>query len=128
MSKGPKAFQSISEAATEIGVAQHVLRFWESRFDFVEPVKRAGGRRFYRPADVAVLTAIRRRLHEEGLTLKGVQRLYDEGGLDAVLVGPGASGATAEVVEREVVPNRALTRALDQVEYARARLLAALAS
>ena len=77
MSKGPKAFQSISEAAAEIGVAQHVLRFWESRFDFVEPVKRAGGRRFYRPADVAVLTAIRRRLHDEGLTLKGVQRLYD---------------------------------------------------
>ncbi|WP_122465176.1 MULTISPECIES: MerR family transcriptional regulator [Brevundimonas] len=128
MSKGPKAFQSISEAAAEIGVAQHVLRFWESRFDFVEPVKRAGGRRFYRPTDVAVLTAIRRRLHDEGLTLKGVQRLYDEGGLDAVLVGPGASGATAGTVEREVVPNRALKRALDQVEYARARLLAALAS
>lgn len=126
MSKAPKAFQSISEAAAQIGVAQHVLRFWESRFDFVEPVKRAGGRRFYRPADVAVLTAIRRRLHDEGLTLKGVQRLFDEGGLDGVL-GTAPPSTRIEPKAAEVSATPALKRALDQVEYARARLVAALA-
>lgn len=125
MVKAPKAFQSISETAAEVGVAQHVLRFWESRFDFVEPVKRAGGRRFYRADDVALLAAIRRRLHDEGLTLKGVQRLFDEGGLDRVL-GVGGPTAVAEVLGPEVTATPGLKRALEQVEYARARLLAAL--
>lgn len=126
MTKAPRAFQSISETAAELGVAPHVLRFWESRFDFVEPVKRAGGRRFYRADDVALLAAIRRRLHEEGLTLKGVQRLYDEGGLAGVL-GATSSDAAAGAARVEIAATPALKRALDQVEYARARLLAALA-
>jgi DNA-binding transcriptional MerR regulator len=80
VAKGPDAFRTISEAADEVGVPQHVLRFWETKFAFIRPMKRAGGRRFYRPADLDVLRTVRRLLHEEGYTIKGVQRLYKEGG------------------------------------------------
>lgn len=79
--KGPNAFRTISEAAEAVGAPQHVLRFWETKFAFITPVKRAGGRRFYRPQDVVLLKAIRRLLHDEGLTIKGVQRLHREQGL-----------------------------------------------
>ncbi len=81
MAKGPEAFRTISEAADELGVPQHVLRFWESRFSFIRPMKRAGGRRFYRPQDIVVLAGVRRLLHDEGYTIKGVQRLHREEGL-----------------------------------------------
>lgn len=125
----PKAFRSISEAAADVGVPSHVLRFWESRFDFIQPTKRAGGRRFYRAADIDLLRAIRRRLHDEGLTLKGVQRLFDEAGVDgvtgAVTVAAPALSPTTETEFVGATPG--LARALAQVEYARARLLAALA-
>ena len=75
VAKGPNAFRTISEAADELGVPQHVLRFWETKFSFIRPMKRAGGRRFYRPQDVAVLNGVRTLLHSEGLTIKGVQKL-----------------------------------------------------
>ena len=81
MAKGPEAFRSISEAADSLGVPQHVLRFWETKFSFIRPMKRAGGRRFYRPTDIAVLAEVRRLLHEEGYTIKGVQKLYRDQGL-----------------------------------------------
>ena len=58
MAKGPEAFRTISEAADELGVPQHVLRFWESKFSFIRPMKRAGGRRFYRPQDIAILAGV----------------------------------------------------------------------
>jgi DNA-binding transcriptional MerR regulator len=92
MAKGPDAFRTISEAAEAVGAPQHVLRFWETKFPFVAPVKRAGGRRFYRPQDIVVLKAIRRLLHDEGLTIKGVQRLHKEQGL-ARLAAYGDAGA-----------------------------------
>lgn len=92
MAKSPNAFRTISEAAAEVGVPQHVLRFWETKFPFVQPVKRAGGRRFYRTQDIAALQAVRRRLHDEGLTIKGVQRLHRTGGLKRLL-GAEADGA-----------------------------------
>ena len=85
MAKSPEAFRSISEAATEVGVPQHVLRFWETKFAFVAPVKRAGGRRFYRPEDIDILKGVRHLLHEEGLTLKGVARLHKAQGLRRIL-------------------------------------------
>ncbi|MEI7933396.1 MAG: MerR family transcriptional regulator [Alphaproteobacteria bacterium] len=85
MSKGPDAFRTISEASEELGVAQHVLRFWESKFSFIRPMKRAGGRRFYRPQDIAILKGVRRLLHDEGYTIKGVQRLHREEGLKRLL-------------------------------------------
>lgn len=81
MAKSPNAFRSISEAADEVAVPQHVLRFWETKFAFVAPMKRAGGRRFYRPQDLVLLKAIKRLLHDEGLTIKGVLRLHKEQGL-----------------------------------------------
>lgn len=79
--KNPDAFRTISEAADEIGVPQHVLRFWETKFSFVRPMKRAGGRRFYRPQDIQVLRGVRVLLHDEGYTIKGVQRLHKEQGV-----------------------------------------------
>ena len=77
--KGPEAFRTISEAAEQLNVPQHVLRFWETKFAFIRPMKRAGGRRFYRPHDLSILAGVRRLLHEEGYTIKGVQRLLKEG-------------------------------------------------
>ena len=90
MAKGPEAFRTISEAATELGVPQHVLRFWETKFSFIRPMKRAGGRRFYRPQDLVVLRGVRRLLHEEGYTIKGVQKLHrDQGVRRLVEAGEG---------------------------------------
>jgi len=81
LAKSAEAFRTISEAADELGVAQHVLRFWETKFSFIRPMKRAGGRRFYRPSDIAVLATVRRLLHHDGYTIKGVQKLYRQTGL-----------------------------------------------
>jgi DNA-binding transcriptional MerR regulator len=93
VAKGPEAFRTISEAAEELGVPQHVLRFWETKFSFIRPMKRAGGRRFYRPQDLAVLKGVRALLHEDGYTIKGVQRLHKEQGLRRLLAAAeGHSG------------------------------------
>ncbi len=78
--KSAGAYRTISEVAADLDLPQHVLRFWETRFPQVRPLKRAGGRRFYRPADVALLRDIRVKLHDEGYTIKGVQRLLRERG------------------------------------------------
>lgn len=92
MAKGPEAFRTISEAADELNVPQHVLRFWETRFSFIRPMKRAGGRRFYRPQDIAVLRGVRRLLHDDGLTIKGVQRLHREQGMRRLIAAGEARG------------------------------------
>lgn len=81
MSKSAEAFRTISEVADVLDTPTHVLRFWESRFTQVKPVKRAGGRRYYRPADVALLAGIRKLLHDDGLTIRGVQKLLREKGV-----------------------------------------------
>jgi len=81
MDKAPGAFRTISEVADEIDVPQHVLRFWESRFTQIRPMKRGGGRRFYRPEDVDLLRGIRFLLYEEGYTIRGVQRILREQGI-----------------------------------------------
>jgi DNA-binding transcriptional MerR regulator len=85
VTKGPQAFRTISEASDELGVPQHVLRFWETKFSFIRPMKRAGGRRFYRPQDIAVLKGVRALLHDDGYTIKGVQRLHKEQGVKRLL-------------------------------------------
>ncbi len=77
--KSAQAFRTISEVATELGVPQHVLRFWESKFSQVRPLKRGGGRRYYRPEDIDLLRRIRTLLYDDGYTIKGVQRLLKEG-------------------------------------------------
>ncbi|MEM8576462.1 MAG: MerR family transcriptional regulator [Pseudomonadota bacterium] len=84
MSKSAGAFRTISEVAEWLGVQTHVLRFWESKFTQVRPVKRAGGRRYYRPADMLLLGGIRKLLHDDGLTIKGVQKILREQGMAAV--------------------------------------------
>ena len=81
MTKGPDAFRTISEAADELGAPQHVLRFWETKYSFIRPMKRAGGRRFYRPQDIEILRGVQRLLHSEGYTIKGVQKLHRDHGL-----------------------------------------------
>ncbi len=96
MAKGPNAFRTISEAAEELGVPQHVLRFWETKFSFIRPMKRAGGRRFYRPQDIAVLSGVRALLHAEGYTIKGVQKLHREQGITHVIAaGLGDNGSAS---------------------------------
>ena len=82
--KSPDAFRTISEVADDLDLPQHVLRFWETRFPQIKPLKRGGGRRYYRPEDVDLLRAIRRLLHDEGYTIKGVQRILKEYGVRAV--------------------------------------------
>jgi DNA-binding transcriptional MerR regulator len=79
--KSAAAFRTISEVANELEVPQHVLRFWESKFAQIRPLKRGGGRRYYRPEDVTLLRRIRQCLYEDGYTIKGVQRLLREGQL-----------------------------------------------
>ena len=80
MAKGPNAFRTISEAADELGVPQHVLRFWETRFTQIKPIKRGGGRRYYRPADVELLRGVKELLSGRGYTIRGVQRILKEQG------------------------------------------------
>lgn len=101
--KSPEAFRTISEVAETLDVPQHVLRFWESRFAQIRPVKRAGGRRFYRPEDVDLLRGIRSLLYFEGYTIKGVQKILREKGVRyAAALGredrvAGASSASAGI-------------------------------
>ncbi|MBV8616579.1 MAG: MerR family transcriptional regulator [Acetobacteraceae bacterium] len=78
--KAPNAFRTISEVADELHIPQHVLRFWETKFAQVKPLKRGGGRRYYRPDDIALLRRISDLLYVQGYTIKGVQRLLREGG------------------------------------------------
>ena len=93
MSKAAEAFRNISEVAEELGVKKHVLRFWEVKFPQIKPMKRGGGRRLYRPADVELLQAIRNLLQNAGYKIEGVQRLLREQGIEQVKVA-GASCAT----------------------------------
>ena len=81
MDKSPDAFRTISEVSEVLATPAHVLRFWESRFPQIKPVKRAGGRRYYRPSDIALLTGIKRLLHDEGLTIRGVQKILRDHGV-----------------------------------------------
>jgi DNA-binding transcriptional MerR regulator len=84
LDKAPDAFRTISEVADDLDIPQHVLRFWETRFAQIKPMKRSGGRRYYRPDDVDLLKGIRRLLYGEGYTIRGVQRILKEHGIKSV--------------------------------------------
>jgi DNA-binding transcriptional MerR regulator len=84
LDKAPDAFRTISEVADDLEIPQHVLRFWETRFAQIKPMKRSGGRRYYRPDDVDLLRGIRRLLYGEGYTIRGVQRILKEHGITSV--------------------------------------------
>jgi len=129
LSKGPDAFRTISEAADELGVPQHVLRFWETKFSFIRPMKRAGGRRFYRPQDIQVLRGVQRLLHNEGYTIKGVQKLHRDQGLRRLveLAGGGEMldievEAAAPVGPLGAAKRHRLASALSDLESAKALL------
>ncbi len=98
--KSPDAFRTISEVAEDLELPQHVLRFWETRFSQIKPLKRGGGRRYYRPDDVALLRGIRLLLYGEGFTIKGVQRLFKEKGA-AFVVEVGRTGIVETVAAAE---------------------------
>lgn len=89
--KSATAFRTISEVADELDVPQHVLRFWETKFSQVKPLKRGGGRRYHRPEDLAVLRGIRKLLYTDGYTIRGVQRLLKQGGTKVFLEGEVAA-------------------------------------
>ncbi len=93
--KSATAFRTISEAADELGLPQHVLRFWETRFASIKPLKRGGGRRYYRPDDLALLRNIRDLLHIEGYTIKGVQKLLRQN-----------AGKTANLAKSTTAPEK----------------------
>jgi DNA-binding transcriptional MerR regulator len=102
MDKSPEAFRTISEVAEALDVPPHVLRFWETRFTQVKPVKRGGGRRYYRPEDVRLLRGIRGLLYDDGMTIKGVQKILRERGLRHV-IGLGTLPAEVEAAATEPV-------------------------
>ena len=103
MAKSPEAFRTISEVAEELGVQQHVLRFWETKFPQIKPLKRGGGRRYYRPEDVEVLQHIRQLLYDDKYTIKGVQQLFREQG------GAKPAGPTVPAAEDlSVIRKRAI--------------------
>ncbi len=113
MAKSPEAFRTISEVASDLDVPQHVLRFWETKFNQIKPMKRGGGRRYYRPEDVDLLRRIRSLLYNDGYTIKGVQKVLRENGgkLEAAARPPSRpreAGLGAE--QREAV--RAVLREL----------------
>jgi len=111
--KAPDAFRTISEVAEQLDVPQHVLRFWESRFREIRPMKRGGGRRYYRPDDLDLLRGIRHLLYGEGYTIRGVQRLLREQGVRFVqnVWQPGAPQPTRQPAEEDgAVEPKALLR------------------
>ena len=114
--KSALAYRTIGEVAEDLGVPQHVLRFWETRFTQLQPMKRGGNRRYYRPADVALLQRINRLLYTEGYTIKGVQKLLAEG---AAAPAPAATGAAGRLPAGV---------SIDAVQGIRDRLAAGLAA
>ena len=114
--KAPTAFRTISEVADELHIPQHVLRFWETKFPQVKPLKRGGGRRYYRPDDIQLLRRISDLLYIQGYTIKGVQRLLREGGgqlSDDIPPAPAAERAAAEAERSEPAADPVLTLSSD---------------
>jgi DNA-binding transcriptional MerR regulator len=126
LEKSASAFRTISEVADELEVPQHVLRFWETKFPQVRPLKRGGGRRYYRPEDVELLRQIRSLLYHEGYTIKGVQRLMREGSLKERV--ESLEGDTVDISQLSEADRRRreITQAIAQLTSLRDRLLALL--
>ena len=141
--KSPEAFRTISEAAEELDVPAHVLRFWESKFPQISPLKRAGGRRFYRPQDLQLLRGIKRLLYEDGFTIKGARKFLKDNGVASVMdlgagvVETGPMAVDAADIETPVHkapaaprpadgPQRQLDDIIADLDNARARLKSAI--
>ncbi|MEA3008876.1 MAG: hypothetical protein QOJ91_568 [Sphingomonadales bacterium] len=117
--KSEQAFRTIGELASELDVPQHILRYWESRFPQLKPLQRAGNRRYYRPADVALARRIHRLLNQDGYTIRGVQQLLASGGgddgsaIEAIPEPARVSGQSAVPLEQLRAIRRTLAEALD---------------
>ena len=103
MTKSTQAFRTISEVSTELEVPAHVLRFWETKFPQIKPMKRGGGRRYYRPEDISLLKGVQAMLHVDGYSIKGVQKALREQGVKAIS-DRDETVATAEVITADVAP------------------------
>jgi DNA-binding transcriptional MerR regulator len=131
--KAPDAFRTISEAADDLGLEQHVLRFWETRFPQIKPLKRGGGRRYYRPDDVDFLRGLKHLLHDQRYTIKGVQKIIKDQGVKSVaaigrgqaLAPPPAANESPEIAPVAVVQATGRGSRHDQLEAALQELLAA---
>ncbi|AJE47396.1 MerR family transcriptional regulator [Celeribacter indicus] len=119
MDKSPDAFRTISEVADWLDTPAHVLRFWESRFTQVKPVKRAGGRRYYRPADMALLGGIKKLLHDDGMTIRGVQKLLREHGVKYVAsLSPAIDGTPSDTpAPRPPIPSAPMAENVPQDRF-----------
>ncbi len=123
MEKSPDAFRTISEAAEELTVPQHVLRFWETRFTQIKPMKRAGGRRYYRPADIELLKGIHKLLYSQGYTIRGVQRILKEENVAYVVgIGRGEVMPSKGDVAREGAPPPGTAKVAPRIGGAKAVL------
>lgn len=136
--KSADAFRTISEVAAALDVPQHVLRFWESKFSQVRPLKRGGGRRYYRPEDVELLQTIRGLLYDDGYTIKGVQKLFRDGSLkpkrrsaqatdpEPKTAAPAASSKAKAEAKLSLAQRKALQNVLDELEQLKSMLELAL--
>ena len=123
--KAPGAFRTISEVSEELEIPAHVLRFWETKFPHLNPMKRGGGRRYYRPADVALLKGIRRMLYDDGLTIKGLQKTFRERGPRHVsALGEGQAASPAPDAAPEADHGDALVAVIARLEAVRDALKA----
>jgi DNA-binding transcriptional MerR regulator len=120
--KSATAFRTISEVADDLEVPQHVLRFWETKFPQIRPMKRGGGRRYYRPEDIDLLRAIRDLLYEQGYTIKGVQKLMREGGLKIGEEGLAEAPAEAEAAAEPGAPGTVSRAASEDLPLFRASM------
>ena len=128
--KAPNAFRTISEVADELHIPQHVLRFWETKFPQIKPLKRGGGRRYYRPDDILLLRRISDLLYIQGYTIKGVQRLLREGGgqlADDIPPAPAAERAAAEAELTEIAEPPPADPAVAEAQRLRALMQETLA-
>ena len=125
MAKSPDAFRTISEVAEWLGIQAHVLRFWESKFTQVKPIKRAGGRRYYRPGDMLLLGGIKKLLYEDGLTIKGVQKILREGGMTHVvdMLGPLDELTLSQIGDKAPIPEAPLIQMVEPEEEPRGVVL-----
>jgi DNA-binding transcriptional MerR regulator len=108
--KSPEAFRTITEVADSLDLPQHVLRFWETRFPQIKPLKRGGGRRYYRPDDVELLRAIKGLLYDRGFTIKGVQKLLREQGVHSAIRAEAGQAAAPSPAPRPAAPPAPATR------------------
>jgi DNA-binding transcriptional MerR regulator len=118
LDKAPDAFRTISEVAQDLDIPQHVLRFWETRFSQIKPMKRSGGRRYYRPDDVDLLKGIRRLLYGEGYTIRGVQRILKEHGIKSVQSLADSSAAVSFGAIEEAIGQSLMEDGLEPKEEA----------